>query len=199
MASEHSRYGLFTAALGSAMLAVSVFLPWYGVSLTAQGAASVQSFGDEVAAQFGNATLRAELTPLHASLNAIVGQQIASVSARQALTYMSVVLLVLAALALLDALFALTASSARPGGAGASLVLLGVLASVFVAYRMIAPPSPVQDIVALSLRPGAWLSLIGSLMILGGGLWPRFSAGVSGGEGRVEDALAQLSGWTPQS
>ncbi|HMD56874.1 MAG TPA: hypothetical protein VKG82_05325 [Solirubrobacteraceae bacterium] len=199
MARERSRYGLFAAALGAALLAVSVFLPWYGVSLTAQGVSLAQSVSNQIAEQFGNATLRADLIPFHASLGALVGQQVGTVSAHQAFKYMSIVLIVLAALALLDSLSALARASALDDGAGASLVLLGAIASLCVLYHIVYPPSSFGGVVSLSLRAGAWLSLLGALLILGGGLWGRVRAAMPAPESRVEDALAGLSGWTPQN
>ena len=51
------------------MLAVSVFLPWYGVSFTADGLAFAQQAGDQAAAQFGNATLQGYMSSFHASLS----------------------------------------------------------------------------------------------------------------------------------
>jgi hypothetical protein len=42
MNDDRAPLGLLIAALGAAVLAVSVFLPWYGVSITASGAASAQ-------------------------------------------------------------------------------------------------------------------------------------------------------------
>ena len=203
MAGDRSRYGLFGSALGAALLAVSVFLPWYGVSLTAQGVALAQSVGERIAEQFGNAALKADMGTLHAGMSSLVGQQVAALSAHQALKYMSIVLLVLAAFALLDSLFALAHRSA-PDGAGASLVLLGAIASVCVGYRMAHPPAPggaaLGGVFSLSLREGAWLALLGALLILGGGLWPRIPVSAPAAtDSSVEDALARLSGWTPQS
>ena len=55
MAGDRPRYGLLISALGAILLAVSVFLPWYGVSFTATGLAYAQQIGDQAAAQFGNA------------------------------------------------------------------------------------------------------------------------------------------------
>ena len=45
MVGERSRYGLLVSALGAVLLAVSVFLPWYGVSFTANGIALAQQGG----------------------------------------------------------------------------------------------------------------------------------------------------------
>jgi hypothetical protein len=199
MVGDRSRQALVLSALGAILLAVSVFLPWYGVSFTAAGVAFVQHVGDQVASQYGNATLQSYMSGLHSDLGGIAGQQLTAVSAHQALKDMNVFLLLLAGLALLDALVPLARSaSPLPVGAGASVVLLGGLATACVVYRMAVPPTPTGNLVALSLREGAWLALLGSLTMVFAGLWPLIArAGGSGGESQVESAWSQLSGWTP--
>jgi hypothetical protein len=200
MAADRSRYGLVFSALGAIVLAVSVFLPWYGVSFTANGIALVQQVGDQVAAQFGNAALQSHITGLHANLGGLAGQQLTAVSAHQALKDLNVVLLVLAGLALLDALVPLARSaSPLPVGAGASVVLLGSVATTCVLYRMAVPPTPPGELVALSLREGAWLALLGSLTMVAAGLWPAFAAPPAVTDSRVESAWSGLSGWTPEA
>jgi hypothetical protein len=182
MPGERSRYGLMLSALGAIVLAVSVFLPWYGVSFTANGVLVVQNVGDQVATQFG-----------------LAGQEFTAVSAHQVLKDLNVILLVLAGLALLDALVPLARPDARvPEGAGASVVLVGSVASVCVLYRMVVPPTPAGGLVALSLREGAWLAMLGSLLMVGASLWPRFFRARSGGEARVKSTWSGLSGWTPE-
>ena len=204
MSGARSRYGLLVSALGAALLAVAVFLPWYGLSLTSTGAALAQQTDEHLVQQFGNAGLQAQLAGLHSSIAALAGHELAAVSAHQVLHDLNVVLLVLAALAMTDALVALARASAPAGdGAGRAVVLLGAIAAVCVGYRMIHPPMPAQAIVALKLREGAWLALLGSLMVAIGGIWPRstiLQAAVDGdlpaasAEGSV---FAALSGWTP--
>src|SRR5271165_823631 len=108
MSADRSR--LVAAALGAIALAVSVFLPWYGVSFTANGIALAEQVGDQVASQFGNASLQASMTGLHANLNSLAGHQFAAVSAHQVLKDLNLVLLALAGLALLDALVPLARS-----------------------------------------------------------------------------------------
>ena len=111
---------------------------------------------------------------MHGTIAALAGQKVGALTAEQALSALSVVLLVLAALSLLDALVPLARGGSRiPEGAGGAVVVLGILASGFVLYRMIAPPAPAGELLALSLREGAWLSLLGALMVALGGLWPR--------------------------
>jgi hypothetical protein len=200
MPTDRSRYGLLVACIGAVLLAVSVFLPWYGVSLTAGGAAYVSQLGEQVASQYGNAALQGLAGQLHTALASAAGHQLATVSAHQVLKNISVVLLVLAGLALLDALIPLARGGQPGGSAGGSLALLGLVASACVAYRMAVPPTPAGGLVALSLRGGAWLSLLGALGILAGGLWPRVpqASAESSSAAHVEGAWANLSGWTPQ-
>jgi hypothetical protein len=199
MAADRSRYGLVFSALGAIVLAVSVFLPWYGVSFTANGIVFVQQVGDQVASQFGNATLQSYMTGLHANLGGLAGQQFMAVSAHQALKDLNVVLLVLAGLALLDALVPLARSaSPLPVGAGASVVLLGSVATACVLYRMLVPPTPPGNILSLSLREGAWLALLGSLTMVAAGLWPRLVEQPAVTDSRVQSTWSGLSGWTPE-
>jgi hypothetical protein len=182
MASDRSRYGLLVSALGSVLLAVSVFLPWYSLSMTPDGASFAANFAQDFARQFGNDSLQQLAVGVHGNLVSPSGQQIAALSAHQALHDLSVVLLVLAGIALLDSLFTM-ARSAAPAGAGTGRVvaLVGVIATVCVAYRMAAPPIPAGGLVALSLREGSWLALLGSLMIVLGPIWPQVSLGPAPG------------------
>jgi len=133
MVGERSRYGLSVSALGAIVLAVSLFLPWYGTSPVQQAAGE------------------------------------------HALRDLSIVLLALAGLAMLDALLPLVRTRAPlPGGAGGSVVLLGIVASACVLYRMVDPPASVGALPSPSLREGAWLALLGSLAMALGGMWPRY-------------------------
>jgi hypothetical protein len=194
---DRSRLGLLASALGAVLLVVSVFLPWYGLSFTSSGIAAAQRAGEQAASQLGDPTLQSYLQPLRTNLSSFAGVQFASVSAHQVLHYLSIVLLVLAALALLDALVPLVRTDAVPEGAGGALAVLGTLAAACVLYRMIERPSPAGAYIALSLREGAWLALLGSLAMLGGGLWPRLSSAAAQGAG-PQNPFTGLSGWTPQ-
>jgi len=178
---------------------VSVFLPWYGLSFTASGIALVQQSADQLASQFGNASLQAYVGAQHASLSALAGREFAAVSAHQVLRDLNVVLLALAGLAMLATLIPLARGGAVPDGGGAAVVLLGSLATACVAYRMVRPPSVAGELVALSAREGPWLALVGSLAIVAGGLWPHARLPAPGSsETRIESAWSGLSGWTPQ-
>jgi len=200
MVGDRSRYGLLVSALGAMLLIVAVFLPWYEISFTANGIAQVTQVGDQFVAQFGNAQLQSYLGPFHGSLAALSGRGIGAVSAHEALHDMNIILIGLGVLALLDALFPLArGTSVVPDGAGGAAVLLGVVAGVCVVFRMVAPPTPEGDIIALSLREGAWLALLGSMMMVLGGLWPRASTVPGPSEVGAPDIWSGLSGWTPGS
>jgi hypothetical protein len=201
MSSERSRYGLMVSAIGAILLAISVFLPWYGVSFTAAGIAAAQQYSQQVVAEFGNASLQAYTSGLHTSLGGLVGHQFTALSAHQSLKYMNVVLLVIAGLALLDVLLPLARPAPSiPDGAGGSAVLLGVIAAACVLFRMVDRPAPLEGFVALSLREGAWLALLGALAVALGGMWPRVSAGAqTDSDAALESPWAALSGWTPSA
>jgi hypothetical protein len=167
MTSERSRYGLFVSALGAIILTVSVFLPWYAASFATTGSG-----------------------PLARHAGQLTGEQ--------SLGGLSVILLVLAGLALLDALFPIArAASGVPDGAGGAVVVLGMLASACVLYRMVQPAAPVGGTIGMSLLEGAWTALLGSLMVTLGGLWPRALPGIVPGEALGTDIWSTLTGWTP--
>jgi hypothetical protein len=195
--SERSRYGLVVSAFGAALLAVAVFLPWYSLSFTSSGAAVIEQVGRQLAGEFGNASLQAQLSGLHAGLNDAVGAPLLALSAHQSLHVLSVLLPLLAGLALLDTMLALARPSDAPAGAGASGPILGGLATLLVAYRMFVPPTPGGGLLSLSLREGAWLALLGSLMIVLGALWPRVTAASGDPDTTMRGAFSGLSGWTP--
>jgi hypothetical protein len=188
------------SALGAIVLAVSVFLPWYGLSFTASGIAFAQQIGSQAAAQFGNATLQNYMGALHANLSGLAGHEFISLSAHQALTDLNVVLLLVAALGVLAALLALAGpESASSQGNRSALALLGVVGTACVLYRMIDPPVVAGNLLALSLREGAWLALLGSLAMTGGALWPHRGALARPADAKVQGVWAELSGWTPES
>jgi hypothetical protein len=200
MGDERSRYGLMVSALGAILLAISVFLPWYGISFTAAGIAAAQQISQQVVSEFGNATLQSYTSGLHASLGALAGHQLGAVSAHQALKYLNVTLLVIAGLALLDVMLPLARPlPSIPDGAGGSAVLLGAIAAVCVVFRMVDRPVPVEGLVSLSLREGAWLALIGSLTMVVGGMWPRVTSAPASSESPLQDSWSALSGWTPSA
>ena len=198
MAGDRSRYGLVLSTFGAIVLGISVFLPWYGVSITATGVAYMQEVGGQLAAQFGNASMQSYVGSLHGTLDGLAGQQVAALSAHQVLHDLNVILLALVGLALLDSLLALARPVAStPAGAGASVAVLGALASVLVIFRMVDRPAPAGPLLALSLREGAWLALIGSLTMVVGAFWPRVRPAADVSEAQLRGAWSGLSGWTP--
>jgi hypothetical protein len=200
MAGDRSRYGLAVSALGAVVLAISVFLPWYGVSLTATGVAFTQQIGSQVAAEYGNASFQALVGALHADLGGLAGHQFVALTAHQALHDLNIFLLILATLAMLDAILPLArAGGSLPAGAGGSVVILGSLAAICVLYRMIDPPTPAGNLLSLSLREGSWLALLGSMAMVLGGLWPRAVSSPEISDSQMNSAFAQLSGWTPSA
>ena len=202
MAGDRPRYGLLISALGAIVLAVSVFLPWYGVSFTAAGIAFAQQAGDQAAAQFGNATLQSYMGEFHANLSSLAGHQFTALSAHQALKDLNVVLLLLAGAAIVIALLALAgagfSSASSPDGHRGPLALLGIVAAVCVLFRIVDPPTPAGNFLALSLREGAWLALLGSVAMVAGSLWPENLGSRNSSDAKLESAWSGLSGWTPE-
>jgi hypothetical protein len=170
MGDDRSQLGFLISALGAAVLAVSVFLPWYGVSITAAGAASAQQQLTTVAQQYGNSTLQAGASQLGAEFSSLAGRQLTTVSAHEALKDISVILLLLAGISLLAALLRLAGIGGLLDAGGGSIALAGGLAALFVLYRMLNPPGAQTDLVSLSLHWGIWLALLSTAAIVGGGL-----------------------------
>ena len=198
MPGERPRHGLMLSVGGAVLLAVSVFLPWYAVSITADGIAFIQRAGTQFAAQFGNAQLQGLVAGLHAGFSALAGRELGTVSAHQAFANISVVLLIVASGGLLLGLSAL----ARPlpvssSSQGELIALLGALALACVLYRVLRLPNPDASFVKFSLREGAWGSLLGSLAMVVGGLSTRRLVSRSASEVTLQDAWSGLSGWTP--
>jgi hypothetical protein len=158
------------SVLGAAVLAVSVFLPWYGISVTASGAASVPQELATVAADYGNTKLQTEANKLAPKLRSLAGKQLATVSSHDALKRLSPVLLFLAALTLLASLFLLAGVVGLIDSTGRQLALAGAVAGGVVVFRVVAPPVPDANLVALTPVWGSWLALLGSGAIVGGGL-----------------------------
>lgn len=185
MADDRSQVGFLISALGAAVLAVSVFLPWYGVSITASGAASAQQQLAGVAQQYGNSSFQAGASELGAEFSSLAGRQLANVSAHEALKDVSRIILLLAAGSLLASLFRLAGVEMLEAG-GSQIALAGGVAAVFVLYRMVVPPGAQTDLVSLSLSWGSWLALLSAAAIVGGGLLsassqsPRHPAGSYG-------------------
>lgn len=168
MVGNRPSLGLVVSALGAAVLAVSMFLPWYSVSITPAGAAAAQQQLISVAEQFGNSSSQALANEVGAEFSSMAGRSLVTLTAHQALKDLSVILLLLAGVALL-------ASLLRLGGVaevgGDQIALVGFAAVLCVLYRILSPPGMHTDLVALSLSWGSWLALVAAVAIVGGGLW----------------------------
>ena len=170
MVDDRAPLGLLISALGAAVLAISVFLPWYGVSITASGAASAQQELTTAAQQYGNASFQSGASALGAQFSSLAGHQLATVSAHDVLKDISKILLVLAGVALLASLLRLAGVSGLLEAGGGQIALAGGMAALFVLYRMVEPPGSQTDLISLSLGWGVWVALLGAAAIVAGGL-----------------------------
>ena len=165
--------------LGAVLLAVSVFLPWYELSLTPDGANFAANLAQGFARQFGNESLQHLVAGLHGNLASASGQQLAPLSAHQALHDLNVVLLVLAGIALLRRARRRWRVARRPPPACRRPHDLARRRARRRLRRLpdVGAPVPAGGLVALTLREGSWLALLGSLMMVLGPIWPRVSLG----------------------
>lgn len=196
MAENRPQLGALIATIGAALLAVSVFLPWYALSLTASGAASAQQGLNNLAQQYGNTAFQSQARTVGAGFSALAGQPVATLSAHQALKYLSVLLLILAAIAFVAALLSLVGAAPSQTGGG-QIALVGLVAALCVLYRIVAPPVSEEGVLAVSLSWGSWLALGSSLAIIAGGLRPHRVGSAKPSTAELEKAWAGLSGWTP--
>jgi hypothetical protein len=195
MSDERPRYGPLVSGLGAAVLGISVFLPWYSVTLTQAGVESAQHTLGAVAQQFGNQSFRSAAGEVGARFGELAGHQLGTLSAHDVLKDLSIVFLILAAIGLGAALLNL-AGGARTGRG--QIALVGLVAVLGVVFRMIFTPAPPEAVIALSLDWGAWLALIGSAAMIVGDLWPE----PEHQEVSTKDfskVLDELSGWTPET
>lgn len=173
MQASRSRLGRAISVAGAALLAITVFLPWYSVSITADGAAFAARALDQAARQYGNATLQAEANSIGASFSLAAGHRVATLSAHQSSKTIGAVLLILAALAFLGALLWLAEVDEPIAVDGVQIAAVGGLALLFVVYRMIEPPGPKTGYFSLSVGWGAWTALLSSAAIVAGGVLGR--------------------------
>jgi hypothetical protein len=196
---SRSTYGLLVSALGAVLLAVAVFLPWYGVSFNAHAIAAAEQAGEQFAAQYGNAALQSHLGSLHTSLTGLVNHEVFALSAHQALSTLNVVLLIIAGLGILISLLALAGPASASSEANrVPLALLGLLGAACVVFRMVDRPSPGGELISLSLREGAWLALLGCICMAAGAMWTRRAPAVQSAS-QGSDVWSEMSGWTPET
>ena len=173
MVEDRAPLGLLISTLGSVAVAVAVFLPWYSVSITAAGAAAAQQQFATVAQQYGNANLQTMASQIGAGFDSVAGRPLVTVSAHEALKYVSVVLLLLAGISLLASLLRLAGMAEVRGD---QIALVGFGAVLCVLYRMLDRPSAHTGLISLSLSWGIWLALVGAAAIAIGGAWSSPSA-----------------------
>ena len=167
---RRSRMGPAVAVTGAATLALSVFLPWYSVGITASGAAYAQQELNAVAQQLGNPALQTAATDIGAQFPTLAGHQLGTVNAHQVVKTISALLLILAAVAFLGALVQLLEGDAPIEVSRGQLATVGFLATSLVLFRMVDHPGPSAAYVSLSLSWGIWLALLSSLAIVVGAL-----------------------------
>jgi len=170
MEKDHAPVGLLISTLGAAVLALSVFQPWYGVSITASGAATAQQALAAAAEKYGNTTLQAEAHKIGAKFGSLTGHQLATVSAHQAMGHVSTILLGLAGLALLASLLRLANMRGLFYATGSQIALIGGMAAGVVLFRMLLRPAAATSSISFSLSWGIVLALGGALAIAAGGL-----------------------------
>ena len=168
MAENRPSGGLLVSALAATVLAVSMFLPWYSVSITPTGAAEAQQQLATVAQQYGNADLQSMADEVGAQFSSVAGRPLATVSAHQVLKDVSKLLFLLAGVALLASLLSLAGVVEVSGG---QIALVGFVAALLVLFRMVSPPGTDAGLVSLSLGWGSWAALLATAGIVGGGLW----------------------------
>jgi hypothetical protein len=168
MADNRAQRGLLISALGAVGLAISMFLPWYSVSITATGAAEAQKQFASVAQQYGNANLRAMADQVGAEFSSAAGHPIATLSAHQALKHLSLLIPLLAGVSLLGSLLRLAAVSEVSGD---QIAFVGFAALLCVLFRLLSPPGTPTDFISLSLSWGGWLALAAAVAIVAGGIW----------------------------
>ena len=156
-------------ALCGVVLAVSVFLPWYGLSITAPGAASAQQELASAARQFGNTAFQARANELGAEFGSLAGRRLATVSAHEALKDIGPMLLILAAIALVASLLRLAGVTGLLEAGGGQIALAGSAAALLVLFRMLTRPGAQTNLVSLSLGWGIWLALLSAAAIVAGG------------------------------
>lgn len=168
MTDRRSSGGLLVSALGSAVLALSMFLPWYSVSITPAGVAAAQQQLASVAQQYGNTNLQSLADQVGAGFSSVAGHQLVTLSAHQALKDLSVVLLLLAGIALVASLLRLADVAETSGD---QIAVVGFVALLCVLFRMVSPPDAHTGLVSLSLGWGSWLALVATVAIVVGGIW----------------------------
>jgi|SRR5579871_3172443 len=167
---DRAPFGLVISTLGAAVLAVSVFAPWYGVSITPSGAAVAQQELAIVAHTYGNLNFQARANGIGAQFNTLAGRELATVTAHQTMKHVSTMLLILAGIALLASLLRLANARGVLMATGGQIALCGLIAAGIVVFRMVKRPDPAANFIALTPTWGIWLALGSAAAVVVGGL-----------------------------
>lgn len=170
MDDDNAPVGLLIAALSAVVLALSVFAPWYGVTITASGAAAAKAELATVAQQYGNVTFQMRANGVGAQFSSLAGHQVATVSAHQSMGKVSLILLVLAGIALLASLLRLADMRGLLFATGSQIALVGAVAFAVVFFRVLVHPGAGVGLVAFSPSWGIWLALLSAAAVSAGGL-----------------------------
>lgn len=153
------------AAIGSAVLVVSLWLPWYRFqipdALLNQAVQAAQQFGILGPLLQQSAEVLRSLGPQH-------------VDAWQVFSQTDVVLVVCGMVA---GCLALLVYTERAAGVAGLIAAAGTIAFLVALHRVLSPPGPDGLLHPLF---GAYLALAGSALIIAGGLWPRPARGDAG-------------------
>ena len=170
MDDDHAPLGLLISALAAVVLALSVFAPWYGLTITRSGTAAARQELATLAHQYGNAALQAQANSIGPRLGSLSGHQVVTVSAHQSLQRENLILLVLAGTALLASLLRLANLRGLFFGTGSQIALVGGLAFAVVFFRVLVRPGEGLGLIAFSPSWGIWLALLSSAAVVAGGL-----------------------------
>jgi len=170
MDDDRAPLGLLISALAAVVLALSVFAPWYGVTITPVGALAAKQELVTVAHEFGNATFQFRAIGFGDQMQSLAGHQIATLSAHQSMGHVSLILLALAGIALLASLLRLADMRGLFFATGSQIALLGAVAFVVVFFRLLVRPGGNVDLIALSPGWGIWVALLSAAAVAAGGL-----------------------------
>jgi hypothetical protein len=203
---ERAPLGLLIAALGAAVLAISVFAPWYGLNITTSGATVAQQELAAVARQYGNTNFQTRANRIESQFGSLAGHRLATVSARQTMKRVSTILLALAGIALLAALLRLADMPGLLMASGSQVALIGGLGAAVVVFRIVRRPDVPLNLLSLSLSWGIWAALLGAAAVMTGGLiagtartdWRRRPKVGPGPPPIGRDVASPLAGFRPQ-
>ncbi len=192
MDADRPRIALAVSAIGGIVTAIAVYQPFYGLGITPAGVSVAAQAVSSVPglSQYGG-RIASEAAPL-------AGRSLVGVTAHQALHNISVALLVIAAVAIVVSLVGLVSTRpVLPADAGQLLVGIGFVGALLIVFRMVDRPDAAPELFTLTLRPGAYMALIGCAAIAAGGLWPARARTLVDAPAEPANVWSELSGWTP--